>query len=155
MSLDTSRVYRELQEREAKIRQDGLELSYRRVAAYSDLAQRSLGSQNSRFHGSRRGRPMCGPEGGRQFVESLPRSRDAPLLQPATPALDVRAQKLHPLFRRGVHDDVSCRLTALWCPAGAVDAARAGAIVAEANQACDAWLRARVMAREVRRSRRL
>src|SRR5947208_16806652 len=62
---------------------------------------------------------VCGPESGRQFVKSLPRSLGAPFPQPATAALDVRAQKLHPLVRRGLYADAIRGLPALARPAAA------------------------------------
>src|SRR2546425_1563805 len=73
------------------------------------LWSRCSGDCRSRSRGSGAGIPLFtgvaptrrgGPESGRQFVKSLPRSLGAPFPQPATPALEVRAQKVHPLGPR-------------------------------------------------------
>src|SRR5439155_24994118 len=52
---------------------------------------------------------------------------------PATAALDVGAHTLHPLPRRGLHDDVSRGLPTLSRPPGAVEANGVAAIIAAAK----------------------
>src|SRR5690349_11063882 len=120
------------------------------------LRSRCGGDSRSRRRGS--GAPIltgwlrhavCGPESGRQFVKPLPRSLGVPFPQPATPALDVLAQKVHPLVRRRLHGDVSRGRPALSCPAGAIESNGVAAIVAEAEHPGRATRALRSAVREV------